>query len=64
MIFSKIAGDISKIAGDLAISEQSVKKIIIPALNLDPKTYLFIYFGVGHSRRHVHTTDKYYCAIV
>ena len=41
MIFSKIAGDISEIAGDLAISEQSVKKIIIPALNLDPKTYLF-----------------------
>ena len=33
MIFSKIAGDISEIAGDLAISEQSVKKIIIPALN-------------------------------
>ena len=32
MIFSKIAGDISEIAGDLAISEQSVKKIIIPAL--------------------------------
>ena len=31
MIFSKIAGDISEIAGDLAISEQSVKKIIIPA---------------------------------
>jgi len=27
MIFSKIAGDISEIAGDLAISEQSVKKI-------------------------------------
>jgi hypothetical protein len=25
MIFSKIAGDISEIAGDLAISEQSVK---------------------------------------
>ena len=35
MIFSKIAGDISEIAGDLAISEQSVKKIIIPALCLD-----------------------------
>jgi hypothetical protein len=33
MIFSKIAGDISEIAGDLAISEQSVKKIIIPALS-------------------------------
>jgi hypothetical protein len=31
MIFSKIAGDISEIAGDLANSEQSVKKIIIPA---------------------------------
>ena len=28
----QIAGDISEIAGDLAISEQSVKKIIIPAL--------------------------------
>ena len=32
MIFPKIAGDISEIAGDLGISEQSVKKIIIPAL--------------------------------
>jgi hypothetical protein len=32
MIFSKIAADIFEIAGDLAISEQSVKKIIIPAL--------------------------------
>ena len=30
MIFSEIAGDISEIAGDVAISEQSVKKIIIP----------------------------------
>jgi hypothetical protein len=32
MIFSKIAGDISEIAGDLAIPEQSVKKIIKPTL--------------------------------
>jgi hypothetical protein len=32
MIFSKITSDISEIAGDPAISEQSVKKIIIPAL--------------------------------
>jgi hypothetical protein len=32
MIFSKITGDISEIAGDPVISEQSVKKIIIPAL--------------------------------
>jgi hypothetical protein len=31
MIFPEIAGDISEIAGVLAISEQSVKKIIIPA---------------------------------
>jgi hypothetical protein len=31
MIFSKIAGNISEIAGDLAISEQNIKKIIIPA---------------------------------
>jgi hypothetical protein len=29
MNFSKIAGDISEIAGDPATSEQSVKKIII-----------------------------------
>ena len=35
MIFYKIAGDISEIAGDLGISEQSVKKIIIPALVVD-----------------------------
>jgi hypothetical protein len=34
MIFPKIAGDISEIAGDLAISEQSVKKIIIPAYSV------------------------------
>ena len=39
MIFSKIAGDISEIAGDLAISEQSVKKIIIPALELYHVTF-------------------------
>ena len=31
MNYSKIAADISEIAGDPAISEQSVKKIIIPA---------------------------------
>jgi len=36
MIFYKIAGDISEIAGDLGISEQSVKKIIIPALTKYP----------------------------
>jgi len=44
MIFSKIAGDISEIAGDLAISEQSVKKIIIPALTRPgrhPKMFVF-----------------------
>ena len=32
MNFSKIAGDISEIDGDPAISEQSVKKVIIPCI--------------------------------
>ena len=34
MNFSKIAGDISEIAGDLAICELCVEKIIIPAYNI------------------------------
>jgi hypothetical protein len=41
MIFSKIASDISEIAGDLAISEQSVKKIIIVNTSLNYKDVTF-----------------------